>query len=75
MKESIDNQILVPVNELELSEECKAYLSQLGICNLKGFIEMGWAAQKAEPCFSLSCFNEAVSLLRKKDLLYLMEGK
>jgi hypothetical protein len=62
-----------PIDQLELSKESRLYLRSLNFNRLQELIDLGWESLRKQEGFNYVRFNEIVSLLRKNDLLYLLE--
>ena len=72
--ENIKTTILeCPIDQLALSEESRLYLKGLSINSLQELISFGWEGLRKQEGFNYIRFNEIISLLRKNDVLYLLE--
>lgn len=72
--ENIETAILeCPIDQLELSKESRIYLRSLNFNRLQELIDFGWEELRKQENFNYVRFNEIISLLRKNDLLYLLE--
>jgi hypothetical protein len=75
MEEDYRQLLSTEVEDLALTNECKNYLRGRGYKCLQDFIQAGWAEQKRDKAFDVHYFNEVISFLSKKDILYLMEER
>jgi len=69
----MEELLLIPVNQLELSNDCIENLQSMHISNLHDLIKKGWQGLREMDGFDYIRFNEVVRLLTKHDLIHLLE--
>lgn len=69
----MEELLLIPVNQLELSNDCIENLQSMHISNLYDLIKKGWQGLREMDQFDYIRFNEVVRLLTKHDLIHLLE--
>jgi DNA-directed RNA polymerase alpha subunit len=62
-----------PIEQLNLSQESKAYLKNSGFNNLKEVIETGWQGLRELKDFDYLRFNELVRFLDSCNLIHLLD--
>jgi len=75
MKTEKENILLIPIEHLNLSEECKTNLKGLGIGKLQDVITKGWQQLREMKDFNYIRFNEVIRFLDANGLVYLLEKK
>ncbi|RYG12322.1 MAG: hypothetical protein EOO07_19235 [Chitinophagaceae bacterium] len=63
-----------PIDEINVSNDCRSYLKKQGFSNLQEVIAKKWNGLREMDGFDYRKFNELIKFLQSQNLLSLMEN-